>query len=62
MILPRLKAAAKPNSDTEDYSEEPDVDLVTIPTIPEVRSCAFLFWSFLLNLLFTSGLQVPGPT
>ncbi|KAF8263646.1 hypothetical protein EI94DRAFT_567800 [Lactarius quietus] len=37
-ILPsRLKGAAGPSPDPEEYDEEPDVELVPIPAVPEYR-------------------------
>ncbi|KAH9174151.1 hypothetical protein EDB89DRAFT_1884328, partial [Lactarius sanguifluus] len=37
ILPPRLKGAAGPNPDPEGYDEEPDVELVQIPSVPEYR-------------------------
>ncbi|KAI9428700.1 caspase domain-containing protein [Lactarius indigo] len=34
---PRLRAAAGPNPDPKGYDEEPDAELIPIPTVPEYR-------------------------
>ncbi|KAI9459912.1 hypothetical protein BJY52DRAFT_1211681 [Lactarius psammicola] len=37
MILPRLRGAAGPNPDPNDYDCEPDTELISIPAVPKYR-------------------------
>ncbi|KAI9463231.1 hypothetical protein BJY52DRAFT_72256 [Lactarius psammicola] len=41
-IFPRLKGAAGPNPDPEGYDEEPDMELIPVPAVPEVYYALFL--------------------
>jgi hypothetical protein len=55
MILPRLKGAAGPSPDSEEYDEEPDVELIPIPATQKVMWPHF--WGF---LVFSLAFKVPG--
>ena len=41
-IFPRLKGAAGPNPDPEGYDEEPDMEVISVPAVPEVTLCICL--------------------
>ena len=54
VILPRgLKAAAGPNPDPKGDDNEPSVELMSIPAVPEVN---YSFWNF---LVFSLPFEVP---
>ncbi|KAF8261606.1 hypothetical protein EI94DRAFT_1745599 [Lactarius quietus] len=57
MILPRtLKGAAGPNPDSKDSDSDPEMELVSISTVPEVR-CSLTLFHF---LILVSTVKVPG--
>lgn len=60
MILPRtLKAAAAPNPDPKGDNSDPETELLSLSTVPELEvSCFLALWDF---LVLGSPVKVPGP-
>ncbi|KAH8991266.1 hypothetical protein EDB92DRAFT_688194 [Lactarius akahatsu] len=51
ILPPRLKGAAGPNPDPEGYDEEPDAELMSIPTVPEYRDPLHILLEYIAELL-----------
>ncbi|KAH9040352.1 hypothetical protein EDB85DRAFT_130624 [Lactarius pseudohatsudake] len=49
ILPPRLKGAAGPNPDPEGYDEEPDMELIPIPSVPEYRDPLHILLEYIAN-------------